>query len=310
MKIHYDYTGYDAHNAAITIGVFDGVHKGHVEILNRILEMTRKIKGESVVVTFWPHPRLVLKQDNSIKLINTLEEKQKLLEKLGIDHLIIIPFTENFAQQTSEEFIKNILIDKLHVKHLVVGFNHHFGRGREGNFDQIQQFARMYNFDVERLDAKLVENEHVSSTKIRNALGIGDIQTANSFLGYNYSITGIIVEGNKIGRDIGFPTANIQLDHSFKLLPKQGVYIVEAEFDQKKYPAMLNIGFKPTINQPLPAMTIEVHLIGFSGNIYHQNMTIYFHKQIRDELKFENIEALKKQLILDKEETIKYFHLF
>ncbi len=309
MKIHHDYTGYNAQNAAITIGVFDGVHKGHVEILSRILEMARKINGESVVVTFWPHPRLVLKQDNSIKLINTLEEKQKLLTGLGIDHLIIIPFTEEFAQQTSEEFIKNILIDKLHVKHLVVGFNHHFGRGREGNFNQIQKYAEIYNFDVERLDAKLVENEHVSSTKIRNALNIGDIQTANSFLGYNYSITGKIVDGNKIGREIGFPTANIQLDHDFKLLPKEGVYIVEAEIDHKKYPAMLNIGFKPTINQSALAMTIEVHIIDFSDNIYQKNMTIYFHKRIRDELKFGNIEALKKQLLSDKEETIKYFHI-
>lgn len=309
MKIHYDYTGYDAQNAAITIGVFDGVHKGHVAILNRILEMARKINGESVVVTFWPHPRLVLKQDKSIKLINTLEEKQKLLEKLGIDHLIIIPFTEEFAQQTSEEFIKHILIDKLHVKHLVVGFNHHFGRGREGNFDQIQQFAQMYNFDVERLDAKLVENEHVSSTKIRNALGIGDIQTANSFLGYNYSITGSVVDGNKIGRDIGFPTANIQIDHDFKLLPKEGVFIVEAEIDNQKYPAMLNIGFKPTINQPEKTLSIEAHIIGFSENIYKKSITIYFHKRIRDELKFDNIEQLKNQLLSDKQETINYFHL-
>ncbi|HEX2936361.1 MAG TPA: bifunctional riboflavin kinase/FAD synthetase [Bacteroidales bacterium] len=309
MKIHYDYTGYDAQHAAITIGVFDGVHKGHKEILNRILEIAKKIKGQSVVVTFWPHPRLVLKQDNSIKLINTLEEKQKLLEKQGIDHLIIIPFTEAFSQQTSEEFIKNVLIDKLHVKHLVVGFNHHFGRDREGNFEQIQKFAQSYQFEVEKLDAKIIENEHVSSTKIRNALGIGDIETANSFLGYSYSITGRVVDGNKIGRDIGFPTANIQLDHDFKLLPKEGVYIVEAEIDKLKYPAMLNIGFKPTINQPEKNMSIEAHIIGFSGDIYKKNVTIYFHKRIRDEIKFDNLEQLKKQLVSDKQETINYFHL-
>lgn len=309
MKIHYDYTGYDAQHAAITIGVFDGVHKGHKEILNRILEIAKKIKGQSVVVTFWPHPRLVLKQDNNIKLINTLEEKQMLLEKHGIDHLIIIPFTENFSQQTSEEFIKNILIDKLHVKHLVVGFNHHFGRDREGNFEQIQKYAQTYQFEVEKLDAKIIENEHVSSTKIRNALGIGDIQTANSFLGYNYSITGSVVDGNKIGRDIGFPTANIQIDHDFKLLPKEGVYIVEAEIDQQKYPAMLNIGFKPTLNQPEKSLSIEAHIIGFADNIYKKSITISFHQRIRDELKFENIEQLKNQLFSDKKETMNYFHL-
>jgi riboflavin kinase / FMN adenylyltransferase len=309
LKIHYDYTGYNAQKAVITIGVFDGVHKGHVEILNRILEMARKINGESVVVTFWPHPRLILKQDQRIKLINTLEEKQSLLAKLGIDHLILIPFTEQFAQQTSEEFIKNILIDKLHVKHLVVGFNHHFGKDREGNFDQIQKFAHIYNFDVERLDAKLVENEHVSSTKIRNALGVGDIQIANSFLGYNYSITGKVVEGKRIGREIGFPTANIQIDHDFKLLPKEGVYIVQAEMNGKKHPAMLNIGFKPTINTPDPAMSIEVHIIEFTGDIYNETITLYFCKRIRDELKFANLEELKKQLVSDKEETIKYFHI-
>lgn len=309
MKVHYDYTGYDAQHAAITIGVFDGVHKGHTVILNRIIEIARNINGQSVVVTFWPHPRLVLKQDNSIKLINTLEEKQNLLEKCGIDHLIIIPFTETFSQQTSEEFIKNVLIDKLHVKHLVVGFNHHFGRDREGNFEQIQSFAQIYQFEVEKLDAKTIENEHVSSTKIRNALAIGDIVTANSFLGYNYSITGSVVEGNKIGRDIGFPTANIQIDHDFKLLPKEGVYIVEAEIENRRHPAMLNIGFKPTINQYDKNISIEAHIIGFSDNIYKKKVTIYFQKRIRDELKFENLEALKKQLISDKEEAIKYFHI-
>lgn len=309
MKIHYDYTGYDAQHAAITIGVFDGVHKGHKEILNRVLEIAKNINGQSVVVTFWPHPRLVLKQDNNIKLINTLEEKQMLLEKHGIDHLIIIPFTENFSQQTSEEFIKNILIDKLHVKHLVVGFNHHFGRDREGNFEQIQKYAQTYQFEVEKLDAKIIENEHVSSTKIRNALGIGDIQTANSFLGYNYSITGSVVDGNKIGRDIGFPTANIQIDHNFKLLPKEGVYVVETEINKQKYPAMLNIGFKPTLNQPEKALSIEAHIIGFADNIYKKSITIYFHKRIRDELKFDNIEQLKNQLFSDKQETINYFHL-
>jgi riboflavin kinase/FMN adenylyltransferase len=307
LKIHFGYTDYNVPNSVITIGVFDGVHMGHVEIINRLIDLTKKLNGESVVVTFWPHPRLVLKQDASIKLINTLEEKQLLLQKYNIDHLVIIPFTEEFSALSSEEFIRDILVEKLHVRHLVVGFNHHFGRGREGNFDSMQHYAEIYGFDVEKLDAKVVENEKVSSTRIRNALIEGDIKTANSFLGYCYSLTGIIIEGNQIGREIGFPTANVQPDHDFKLLPKEGVYIVEVEFLGKKYPAMLNIGYKPTVNSYPSDLSIEVHIIEFTGDIYRENITIYFHKRLRDEQKFSGVEQLKKQLILDKEETIKYF---
>lgn len=296
---------YQVAKPAITTGVFDGVHKGHIEIISRLKQAATSIQGESVVVTFWPHPRMVLNLDPSIKLLNTLEEKLTLLEKSGVDHVVVVPFTEEFSKQSSEEFVVNELVNKLNVCHLIVGFNHHFGKGREGNFDLMQSYALKYRFTVQKLDAKLVDNEKVSSTLIRKALLEGDIETSGSCLGYNYMITGKVVEGNKLGRTIGFPTANIKLNHNFKLIPKEGVYAVEVDVLGKLYPGMLNMGYRPTVVKNPSTMSIEVHIIGFSGDLYEENITLYFKKRIRDEMKFDGIESLKRQLHRDNGEVIK-----
>jgi riboflavin kinase/FMN adenylyltransferase len=305
LKVHYNFNNYNVNKPVITTGVFDGVHKGHVEILERIKKSARNINGESVIVTFWPHPRLVLNQDNSIKLINTLDEKLQLFEKYQIDHVVVIPFTEEFSKLTSYEFTKQILVSKLNVNHLIIGFNHHFGNSREGNFELMQEYSKTFGFTLEKLDAQLVENEKVSSTLIRKALANGDIVSANKYLGYDYMISGKVVEGRKLGRTIGFPTANIHISHDFKLIPKTGVYAVKVDIEGKLYTGMLNIGYKPTVELNPEVMTIEVHIIDFSDNLYDQNITLQFKQRIRDEIKFNSLEHLKQQINADKLEVMK-----
>lgn len=305
MKVHHNFDNYIVQQPVITTGVFDGVHKGHVEILERLKKSASKINGESVIVTFWPHPRLVLNQDNSIKLINTLDEKLFLFEKSGIQHVVIIPFTEEFSKLSSHQFMEDIMVNKLKVNHLIVGFNHHFGKGREGNFELMQQYSKQFGFTLEKLDAQLVENEKVSSTLIRNALNDGDVTSANKYLGYNYSITGKVMEGRKIGRTIDFPTANIKVNHDFKLVPKIGVYAVEVTVSGTNYPGMLNIGYRPTVETNSVQVTIEVHLINFNGDLYHKDLTLIFKQRIRNEVKFDSLEQLKQQLNADKAEVIK-----
>lgn len=304
MRIYYDYKEYSVSKPVITIGAFDGVHKGHVEILKRLNAIANKEGGESVVLTFWPHPRMVLKQDNEIKLINSLKEKEMFLEQNGVQHLVILPFTEEFSHLSSADFVKKILVDALKVKYLVVGYNHHFGHDREGNFDSIQQFAVQYRFSVEKLDAQLVENEKVSSTLIRKALANGDMESATKYLGYSYQLSGTIIEGNKIGREIGFPTANLKVEPEYKIIPCLGVYATLAEVDNHVYQAMVNIGFNPTISNHPQNLSIEAHIIDFSGEIYGKRITLYFKKRIRDEIKFSGLEELKNQLEKDKTETI------
>lgn len=305
MKVHYNFDNYHARKPVITTGVFDGVHKGHVAILELVKDSALRIGGESVIVTFWPHPRLVLKQDVSIKLINTLEEKLYLFEKYGIDHVVIIPFTEEFSKLSSHEFIENIIVRKLKVNHLIIGFNHHFGKGREGNFDLVHEYSQKYGFTLEKLDIQMVENEKVSSTAIRNALNNGDVVTAGKYLGYDYRITGMVIEGKKIGRTIDFPTANILVDHDFKLIPKVGVYAVEVESDGYRYPGMLNIGFNPTVVSSMEKPSIEVHILNFSRDLYGKSLTLIFKHRLRDEIKFQGLDHLKSQLNADKAEVIK-----
>jgi riboflavin kinase/FMN adenylyltransferase len=305
LKVHYDFSGYNVHKPVVTTGVFDGVHKGHVEILARLNNATKTNRGESVVLTFWPHPRLVLNHDPAIKLLNTLDEKLNLLEKARIQHVVILPFTEEFSKLSSEDFVIEVMVNKLKVNHLIIGFNHHFGKGREGNFETMQAYADKYKFTVEKLDAQIIENEKVSSTLIRKALATGDVNTANKYLGYDYMLTGKVVEGNKIGRTIGFPTANLQIDHDFKLIPLEGVYAVRVEVAGRFYNGMLNMGYRPTIDERPNPLSIEVHLINFSGNLYGKDITLHFKHRIRNEMKFAGIEHLKRQLELDKAEVVK-----
>jgi riboflavin kinase / FMN adenylyltransferase len=308
LKIHYDYHSYHVQKPVITTGAFDGVHKGHIEILNRLNAVADSLQGESVVVTFWPHPRLILKQnDNSnFHLLNTLDEKLSLLEKTGVQHVVVVPFTEEFSKLTSGDFVEKILVNQLNVKHYVIGFNHHFGKDREGNFDRMISFAEHMGFTLEKLEAQIIENEKVSSTLIRSNLTEGNVSVANKYLGYDYMLTGKILEGKRIGRTIGFPTANVKVNHDFKLIPKVGVYAVEVELEGGiRCPGMLNIGYRPTVTTSPDTLSIEVHIIGFSGDIYHQNLTLYFKHRIRDEVKFAGLDLLKQQLNNDKSEVIK-----
>lgn len=310
MKIYKNIKNFQAKNPVLTIGTFDGVHLGHIQIFNRLKEKAKEIKGESVVLTFWPHPRLVLgKSTDNIKMINTLDEKIKLIEEQGIDHLIIIRFTKSFAKLSSCDFIKQYLHEKLNIKALIVGYDHHFGKDRDGSFEVLKSCAIQYGFSIDKVEPYIVNNEIISSTLIRKTIMEGHLEKANQYLAKKYFFSGKVVNGKKIGRNIGFPTANIKLSENYKLIPECGVYAVETEINGKKYYGMLNLGYRPILNDDKSNRSIEVHIINFKGNIYNQDIRVYFHKKIRNEIKFRSLERLKQQLIKDKAVISKYFKL-
>lgn len=283
----------------VTTGTFDGVHLGHQQIIKRLREIAEKEGGETVLLTFSPHPRMVLFPDsNEIKLLTTEHEKIELLEKYGIDHLIIHPFTKEFSRLSSLEFVRNILVNKIGTSKLVIGYNHHFGRNREGKFEHLKEYGPVYGFEIEEIPAQDVDNINVSSTKIRNAIKNGDIFTANLFLGHQYSLRGVVVEGDKIGREIGFPTANIMVKETYKLIPGDGVYAVDVYVNNVEYKGMLNIGIRPTLDKH--ENVTEVNIFDFDQNIYGEEIVINFRKRIRDEVKFNDLSSLKNQLIKDK----------
>lgn len=301
MKIHSDISSIrELRYPVVTVGTFDGIHVGHQKIIKRMRDIASEHKGETVLITFDPHPRQVLNKNNEeLKFINTQKRKLNLLHDFGIDHMIIIPFTREFAKTSSEDFIKEYLVDKIGVRKLIVGYDHHFGKNREGNYEKLKQLGADWGFDVEEIPAQFIDGVAVSSTKIRTALAEGDVNKANSMLGYAYSITGIVVEGNKIGRTIGFPTANIEIQDEFKLIAAGGVYSCEVEIENIIYKGMGNIGIRPTIG--LNGLVTEVHIFKFNRNIYGKEITILFHDRIRDEEKFGSLELLKEQLKIDKE---------
>jgi riboflavin kinase/FMN adenylyltransferase len=290
--------------AVVTSGTFDGVHVGHQKILSRLHEIADKKNGETVVITFWPHPRMVLHpEDTALKLLNTFEEKAELLKAQGIHHLIRIPFTKEFSQLSSEEFITQILVQTIGTKKLVIGHDHHFGKNREGSFEQLKLDGPKYGFEVEEIPRQDVDHVGVSSTKIRKALEEGDIVTASHLLGHAYSITGRVIIGDKLGRILGYPTANIEIDSYYKLIPADGVYAVTVQYSHRLLKGMLYIGNRPTINGV--KRNIEVNIFDFHNEIYGETLTIHFHELIRNDIKFNDLEELKKQLALDKEETLK-----
>ncbi|MBC6366132.1 bifunctional riboflavin kinase/FAD synthetase [Algoriphagus sp. AK58] len=300
MKIYEGLEGFHpVPNAVVTSGTFDGVHLGHQKIIHRIREIARAIEGETVLITFWPHPRLVLyPTEHHLRLLSTFEEKANLLRQFGIDHLVTIPFTQEFSQMSSEEFIKKILVEKIQTKKLVIGYDHRFGKNREGSFEYLQDHSQELGFDLEEISRQDVDDIGVSSTKIRKALESGDIKTATNYLGRPYELNGLVVKGQQIGRSIGFPTANIHIPNDYKLIPHDGVYAVEAKVDGLLYKAMLNIGNRPTVDGS--RKTVEAHLFDFQGDLYNKLITIYFREFIREEKKFESLEALKNQLIQDQ----------
>lgn len=306
MKVHTKPDSLNFKNPVITIGIFDGVHSGHRQIIHEVTNFAREVKGESILITFWPHPRMVLNHsDSDLKFLTTLEEKSILLERTNIDHLVILPFTHDLAEQSACDFIENILVNKFKMKHLIVGFNHHFGKDREGDFETIKTCAELFKFQTSQMLPKLINGEKVSSTLIRKALWSGQIQRANQLLGYEYFVNGTIVGGKKIGRKIGFPTANITPKESHKLIPSDGVYAVKLLISGKSYDGMLNIGIRPTVNSGKISKTIEVNVFDFSQDIYGQAVTLVFIDRIRDEIKFDNVDSLVNQLKKDKEKTQK-----
>jgi riboflavin kinase / FMN adenylyltransferase len=290
-------------NAVVTSGTFDGVHLGHQKIIHRIKEIAKTIQGETVLITFWPHPRLVLyPSEHHLRLLSTFEEKAELLRQFGIDHLVTIPFTQEFSQMSSEEFIQKILVEKIHTKKLVIGYDHRFGKNREGSFDYLKAHSQTLGFELEEISRQDVDEIGVSSTKIRAALEGGDIKTASNHLGRPYELNGLVVKGQQIGRSIGFPTANIHIPNDYKLIPRDGVYAVEVKVDQVRYRAMLNIGNRPTVDGT--RKTVEAHLFDFQGDLYGRLVTVYFREFIREERKFESLDELKNQLNQDQKLAI------
>ncbi len=300
MKIYTNIDKFKVNNTILTIGTFDGVHRGHLKILKHLKKTAKQFGGESVVLTFNPHPRyLLFPKEKSLKLLNSFEEKINLLDKIGIKHLIVLPFTKEFSQFDSCYFIENILFKKLNVKHLVVGYDHQFGKDRQGNIDILRKYAKPFGFDIEKVTAIKEDKINISSTKIRNLLKIGNIKKANKYLGYNFFISGKIVRGNGLGRLIDFPTANIIIADKNKIIPQKGVYAVKIKHLETIYYGMLNIGNRPTFGNSTKK-TIEVNIFDFNKQIYDCELKIYFEYYIRKEIKFENIMELKKQLIKDK----------
>lgn len=305
MKIYHGLEDFvKLSNAVVTSGTFDGVHVGHQKILARLCEIANACGGETVVITFWPHPRLVLHpEDTSLKLLNTFEEKAALLKEHGVQHLLRIPFTKEFSQLTGEEFISNILVKTIGTKKLVIGYDHHFGKNREGSFESLKLNAPKYGFEVEEIPRLDIDNSAVSSTKIRTALETGEVETALHLLGKPYSISGRVVPGDKLGRLLGFPTANIEIDTKFKLVPCDGIYAVTVNHTGQTYNGMLYIGNRPTIQGS--KRNIEVNIFGFNEDIYGDELSVQFHKRLRHDIKFHDLEELKRQLAEDKAAAIK-----
>ena len=292
-------------NTAITIGTFDGVHIGHKRILERLINNAKKTGTKSTVLTFFPHPRMVLQKDTDIKLLNTLEEKQNILREMGIDYLIVHPFTKEFSRLSALEFIRDVLVNKLRVKSVVIGYDHRFGRNRNASIQDLTAFGESFDFGVEEIPAQEIEEVSVSSTKIRNALFNGDIATANSYLGYKYMLSGKVVRGKGLGKGLGFPTANLIIEEPYKLIPQNGVYIVECQFDGLEVKGMMNIGFNPTVKGT--TKSLEVHLFDLNKDLYDKSLKVRFRKKIRDEHKFDSLEALSAQLEMDKKVALAYF---
>jgi len=292
-------------NPVVTVGTFDGVHIGHQKVINELVSTAKAMNGESVVITFEPHPRQVLQPGFDLRIIITREEKIRILEKCGVDHFIIIEFTREFAQNSSEEFLRKYIVEPLKPLKIIIGYDHHFGKGRQGDFNFLQEMGEKYHFQIEQVAMLDVKQIAVSSTKIRDAIKRGDMKEVSEFLGYNYSISGTVVHGNQIGRTLGFPTANIKPDHPDKLIPANGVYAVLVEWNGKLYKGMSNIGVRPTLN--LHTLTIEVNIFDFDEMIYDQTITIFFLEHTRDEKKFRDLDLLRRRLIIDKLKVQKIF---
>ena len=317
-------------NAVVTIGTFDGVHLGHQKIIQKLIEKANQINGESVILTFFPHPRMILHpEDHQLKMINTMAEKAMLLEKLGIHHLIITPFTRDFSNQSPQEYIEQVLLQKIGMKAMVIGYDHRFGKDRSGNLAELQQFSKVYNYDIDEIPEQDIADVAISSTRIRKALAKGDVDVANELMNHPFSLTGKVIRGDQIGRTLGYPTANLFIEESYKIIPSDGIYAVEVEIKDSRnknqvidnpfqpnqseiknqkskiYKGMAYIGHRPTINGM--SQNIEVNIFDFGDDIYHQSIQLNFLHFIRHDIKFEGLEKLTEQLGRDKESTLAFF---
>jgi len=288
----------------VTIGTFDGVHFGHQKILEKLVSEAKAAGKKSVLLTFFPHPRMVLQKNAKIEMINTIEERSALLEKTGLDYLIIHPFSKAFSRTTALEFVRDTLVNTLNISKLIIGYDHHFGKNREGNIDQLTEYSHLYDFTVEEILAQDIDDVSVSSTKIRRALAGGNLKTANNYLGYNFMLNGLVVNGKQLGGKIGYPTANIDVQEAYKLIPKTGVYVVQSTIEDKTIFGMMNIGSRPTVDGN--HQTIEVHFFDFNQDLYGKHLTISLLYFLRDEHKFDAISSLVLQLKKDEETARNY----
>jgi len=311
MKIYEDISALPKfENTVITIGSFDGVHKGHFYIINQLIQEAKRINGTPIVITFFPHPKKIVGDDNRpVLLLNTLEEKSALLKNAGIEHLVVVPFTKVFSELSAEEYITNFLVSSFHPKIIVTGYDHRFGNNRTGDIKLLEHFSNQYNYVVKEIPEHILQEITISSTTIRNKIAAGEIESANELLGYSYFFSGKVVEGNKIGRTINFPTANLKVDYDNKLIPATGVYAVTIEIENnvELYYGMMNIGYRPTIGGI--KKIIEVNIFDFEELIYNQTLKIAVIKKLRTEEKFDGIDQLKNQLSIDKENALQVFHL-
>ena len=301
MKIVREFENYtDNSPKVLSLGMFDGVHLGHISIINLLKSAANEKNLETALLSFWPHPRKVFNPNDDLKLLNTLDEKLYLLEKANLDVVFLKSFDENFRNLTGEEFVKQILVERLNVKHIIIGHDHVFGKNKSGNFELLQKLSQELDFEVQQLDAVKEGDFNISSTKIRNCLTNGNISGANKMLGYHYSVSGKVIDGKKLGRTIGYPTANIEVDE-LKLLPKKGAYIVEVEVKNNFYKGMLSIGTNPTVNGD--KLTVEVYILDFNQDIYGEEITVKFRDFLHEEIKFESLEKLIERLDEDKKLT-------
>ena len=282
----------------VTIGTFDGVHLGHQQILKQLIDTSQQSKLKSVLLTFFPHPRMVLQPDISMRLIQTIEERERALRKTGLDYLVIHPFSEKFSRLSADDYVKQILVEKLNVRKVVVGYDHRFGRNRTASLEDMYNYADIYDFEVIEIDAKKIKSTAVSSTKIRKAIDEGDIALANSYLGDPFSLEGVVVHGDKRGRELSYPTANIELQNKHKIIPKQGVYLIQSDLDNQVVYGMMNIGTKPTFDTTNPS--IEVHFFDWNGDLYEQTLQVKLLKWVREEQKFGSVEELQAQIHADE----------
>ncbi len=284
-------------NSVVTIGTFDGVHVGHKKIIKRLVKIAKKENLQAIVLTFFPHPRMVVQKDTDIKMLNTIDEKNKLMEAEGIDHLVVKKFTKQFSRLSAQDYVREVLVETLHVKHIIIGYDHHFGRNRTANINDLKAFGEIYNFKVTEISAEEIDEVTVSSTKIRKALLDGDVKTANTFLGYNFMLTGKVVKGKGLGKQLNYPTANIRIEEPYKLIPKNGVYVVKAIIKDAIVFGMMNIGTNPTVDGKV--QSIEVHFFNFNQDIYGKILEVEILERLRDEQKFDSLEDLKNQLSKD-----------